>query len=68
MARVIIDMDRCKGCRLCTTVCPKKIVEMSKTKINAQGFHPAQITDEGQCIACAMCARICPDTVFKIEK
>ena len=26
MARVIFDEERCKGCELCTTVCPKGIV------------------------------------------
>ena len=30
MAKVTFDTDRCKGCELCTIVCPKKIVVMSK--------------------------------------
>ena len=28
MAKVTFRTDKCKGCGLCTTVCPKKIVIM----------------------------------------
>ncbi len=68
MAKVTFREDRCKGCGLCTTVCPKKIVEMSKEKLNEKGFHPACITDREQCIGCAFCATICPDCVITVER
>lgn len=68
MAKVSFNEERCKGCELCTTVCPKKIVEMSKDRLNSKGFHPAQVTDMDKCIGCAFCARICPDVVIRVEK
>lgn len=63
----VFDEERCKGCELCTTVCPVKIVEMS-TKINSRGYHPATVTDESKCIACKRCAQICPDVVINIHR
>lgn len=68
MAKVIFNEDKCKGCELCTTVCPKKIVVMAKDKINIKGFHPAQVVDMDKCIGCAFCATICPDLVIEVEK
>ncbi len=68
MAKVIFREERCKGCGLCVTACPKKIVELAKDKINPKGYHPAQITNQEACIACAFCATICPDLVITVEK
>lgn len=68
MAKVTISEELCKGCGLCTTVCPKKIVTLSKDKINSKGFHPAQVTNQEECIGCAFCATMCPDTVIKVER
>lgn len=68
MAKVIFQEDRCKGCGLCESACPKGIIALSKEKINAKGYHPAEITDETQCIACASCAVMCPDTVITVER
>ena len=61
-AKVTFNSDRCKGCELCTTVCPKHIV------INRKGYPPAHVTDISQCIACASCAKICPDSIITVEK
>ena len=68
MAKTTINADRCKGCGLCVTVCPKKIVELSKTVLNAKGYNPAEITDPDSCIGYAMCAKICPDCAIRVEK
>ena len=68
MANVTINEERCKGCGLCVCACPKKIMQLSKTKLNSKGYHPAEVTDMAACIACASCARTCPDVVIHIEK
>jgi len=66
--KVAFDENRCKGCELCTTVCPTKIVIMDKDKINIKGYHPATVKEMDKCIACGSCARICPDVVIRVEK
>ncbi len=68
MANVTFNDDRCKGCGLCVSVCPKKIIAMSEKRINSKGFHPAEVTKRSECIGCAFCATICPDCVITVEK
>lgn len=68
MNRVTFNVDRCRGCGLCEDVCPKGIITLAGGKINAQGYHPAEITDMTKCIACAMCATMCPHVVIKVER
>lgn len=67
MAKVNFDQDRCKGCELCTTVCPKDIVVMSD-ETNVKGFYPAMVRDQDECTGCGFCASICPDIVIEVYK
>lgn len=67
-AKVTFDRDRCKGCELCVSVCPKHIIAIDKDTINRKGYHPAGVTDIKLCIACASCAKICPDSIITVEK
>lgn len=68
MKKVTIDIDRCKGCGLCVHVCPKQVLILSKTNLNAKGYHPAEVAKGEDCIACAMCAMMCPDVAIQVEK
>jgi len=68
MAKLTINENACKGCGLCVLVCPKKILELHREKLNSKGYHPISVTDESACIGCASCARMCPDLVFTVEK
>ena len=68
MAKVTFKEDTCQGCGLCVEVCPKKIIELSKTKFNKKGYSPAVMTDQEKCIACAFCATMCPDCIITVEK
>ena len=68
MAKITIRTERCKGCGLCVTACPKKILILAQDKINPKGHHPAEITDQEQCIGCAFCATMGPDVVITIER
>ena len=46
MARAIIDEKICKGCGLCVSVCPKKILRLAAHRMNDKGYNPAEVTDE----------------------
>jgi len=48
--------------------CPKKVLKMDKTRVNAKGYSPAMCSDIENCIACGICAKICPDSVIKVER
>lgn len=68
MAKMTVITERCKGCGLCTTACPKKIVSLQKEKRNKKGYFYAVCTDESVCIGCAMCGIMCPDCAIVVEK
>ena len=65
MFHVSFNRDYCKGCELCISVCPKKILELEKNT-NIKGYRPAHCVDELSCIGCASCAKICPDSVITV--
>lgn len=65
---VIFDTDACKGCGLCITVCPVKILALDTERINIKGYHPATAVEPEKCIGCANCATICPDTVITVHR
>lgn len=68
--RILIEEALCKGCELCTTVCPKDLIDMAADRFTPKGYHPAILVDpQGACTGCAICAVICPDaaiTVFRM--
>lgn len=68
MIKVTVNELVCKGCGLCVRACPKGVLALSRTKLNAKGYHPAEVTDAASCIGCASCARTCPDVAIRIEK
>ena len=67
---IIIDIEKCKGCELCTVACPEEAIVLSND-INQKGYHYA-LKNLDKCNGCASCAIICPEgiiTVYrKIEK
>ena len=66
--RVTFDEERCKGCELCTQVCPVNIVLMDKNRINSKGYHPATVLEMDKCIVCTNCAVMCPDAAITVER
>lgn len=66
MAKMNVDNEVCKGCGLCATACPKKIIEISKERLNSKGYYTAECIDQDACITCAMCAMMCPDCAITI--
>lgn len=66
MPYIKIDREKCKGCLLCVTVCPKGELKQDE-KLNRKGIKPAVFSEEN-CIGCAFCAVICPDTAVEVYK
>ena len=62
--KVIINVERCKGCGLCVPVCPAGDISISQCS-NSKGYFPAK-ADNVNCTGCAMCALICPDAAIEV--
>ncbi|WP_147819534.1 4Fe-4S binding protein [Salidesulfovibrio onnuriiensis] len=69
MSRIVIQEDRCKGCLLCTTVCPAQIIVQSD-RFNQSGYKVAEVpaADMEKCTGCTSCALICPDLAIKVYR
>ncbi len=68
MARgtILIDEFRCKGCEICTSICPKDLIHMSR-QFSARGYRPAVLEDPGGlCTGCLLCATVCPDVAIAV--
>ena len=66
---VLVDVDRCKGCELCTTVCPQNVLHMSHNRFNARGYRPVELVNpEAKCTGCAICALLCPDVDLTVYR
>lgn len=62
-----IDKNRCKGCGLCVTVCPKNVLEITD-QVNNKGYFPAYRARPEDCIYCALCCTMCPDVAITITE
>ena len=47
---------------------PKKILELSRTRLNHKGHSPVECVKPEACVGCASCALMCPDCVITVER
>jgi 2-oxoglutarate ferredoxin oxidoreductase subunit delta len=66
-SRVEFREDRCKGCLLCTEVCPSGIIQQS-SRFNQKGYKVTEVTPDmmAECKGCAFCAMMCPDYAINV--
>ena len=68
MPKITIDQERCKGCLLCISFCPRGLIKLDNT-LNQRGVKPVKFKDDKQeCLACMQCALICPDCCIEVYK
>ena len=63
--KATFNEDLCKGCRLCTTVCPVEAI-VPANKLNQNGYQVIQVWED-LCIGCGNCYRMCPDYCFEVK-
>lgn len=65
---LILDIDKCTGCNLCWTVCPRYAIE--RGPIGASKRHrttaPPIRVNYHKCVYCGLCAYICPFDALKL--
>ncbi len=64
--KVIIDIQRCKGCELCTAACKEQALALSET-INIKGYRYI-IANNDVCTGCVNCALVCPDAAITVYR
>lgn len=64
--KVIIDIQKCKGCELCKTACKENALVLSDT-INIKGYRYV-IANNDLCSGCVNCALVCPDAVITVYR
>lgn len=67
MAKIKLDISRCKGCFLCTSVCPRKVL-IPSDELGHKGFGLVKLDETKECIGCGACFRMCPDYCIEIEE
>ena len=65
--RIVVDVQRCKGCGVCISACPCKVLDFS-SEVNGKGYHFVQMKDEDACTGCASCGIICPDSCIVVYR
>jgi 2-oxoglutarate ferredoxin oxidoreductase subunit delta len=66
--RIVIDVERCKGCELCISACPPAVIALAD-ELNSKGYRPVILLDpEHECTGCALCATVCPDGCITVYR
>jgi len=60
--RVVISEKKCKGCGICTKICPTKALTMKYDK-NGELYT---VVDYSKCIFCFKCVTACPYNVVEV--
>ena len=65
--RIVVDIERCKGCSLCIGACPTEVIDLAE-EVNGKGYHYSYMANPEACIGCTNCAVVCPDGVITVYR
>jgi NAD-dependent dihydropyrimidine dehydrogenase PreA subunit len=65
VVEIYVDREKCTGCGLCRSVCPKgpriwRIADVEEKRI-------ATVLDKDSCLFCTLCITRCPTDAIKID-
>ena len=61
LAKIVIDLAKCKGCGECANICPHEMYQVKDGKV-------AVVKDMSECGACLVCARTCDSGAITVVK
>ena len=64
---VYIDTALCKSCKLCISVCPKHVLEIT-THVNAKGYNYVEAARQANGLSCVLSEMPCPDFVIPLQR
>lgn len=64
-ARIEIDRSRCKGCGICTTACPRMLLELEQVSDEFVSSF-AVLPSQEKCVGCTQCAVMYPDLAIDV--
>ena len=65
--RIDVNEKFCKGCELCVANCPQDVITLAAERLNAKGYHPAELIKAG-CTGCGICAIVCPEAAITVYR
>ncbi len=66
VSSLVLDEEKCIGCRLCTEVCPHAVFEMRENSAETAGAK-AMIVDFNACMECGACVTNCPSKAIAVS-
>jgi len=70
LGKIMINAEGCKGCRYCSSACPRELIAINTDEINILGYNPARFENnpDKPCVGCALCAEVCPDVLIEVYR
>ncbi len=63
--QIVINPKLCKGCGICISICPQKVLDKSK-KVDNRGYVLPIVIDLDACRVCRLCEIECPDFAISV--